>query len=83
MIVTKNKMKYLWDGLDLKNFEFIKIIPRRNAIIFMKDKCPESKMKWCIEHKGNGHYFETYEDLLNYWTSSKMSRLDRSKMTEV
>lgn len=76
-------MKYLWKGLDLENFEVIKIIPQTHPVIFMKDTRPHSKLKWCIEHKGNGHYFETYEDLLSYWTSSKMSRLARSKMTEV
>lgn len=76
-------MKYLWKGLDLENFEVIKIILEKYPVIFMKDKRPHSKMKWCIEYKGNGHYFETYEDLLNYWTCSKMSRLARSKMTEV
>ena len=63
-------MKQIKSGLDLNNFEVIDLILKKYPVVFMKDKRPESKLKWCIQYKGSGHYFETYNELLDYYNQN-------------
>lgn len=62
---------YLWEGLDLKNFEVIGIHPQTQdrAVIIMYDKRADSKKRWCLQFRGSGRYFETAEEALDYFRS--------------
>jgi len=49
-------------------FDVIDIIPQnsRAAAIIMRDKRPRSVKPWCVQYRGNGHYFDTRQELDNY-----------------
>ncbi len=68
MEVNQEQEKYLWNGLDLENFEVIQVLPQSKniAAIIMRCKHPDWGKLWCIEHRGTGRYFDTYGQMLNY-----------------
>lgn len=66
--------RYL-DGyrLDYEHFEVIDIIPQDNefAATIMHDIRPDAVKPWCVQFRGNGHYFITREELDNYCHNRK------------
>ena len=66
----EDKSRYLWSGLSLGRFAVISIIPikpqKNEAVIVQFDRKPTPK-RWCIEYRGNGHYFETYDEMKQYF----------------
>lgn len=67
-MVDKNLSRYLWKGLDLKRYSVAKIIPQdnTNAVIIMYSNDPNDP-HWCLQYKGNGHYFDTAQQLMDYY----------------
>lgn len=65
----KNDLQdYLWPGLNLNRYEVIKILPqdRNFAAIIMKSR-NQTDTLWCLEYIGNGHYFDTKKELLEFY----------------
>lgn len=62
--------RYLWKGLDLKRYSVVKIVPQdeHNAVIIMFSNDPNDP-HWCMEYMGSGHYFDTIDQLLDYYYS--------------
>lgn len=60
--------RYLHKGLNLDDFDVIDILPqdRHYAVIIMKNKHSYAPKKWCLQYRGNGHYFDTEEELRAY-----------------
>lgn len=69
-MVDENLSRYLWKGLDLKRYSVVKIIPQddTNAVIIMFSNDPNDP-HWCLEYMGGGHYFDTAQQLLDYYYS--------------
>lgn len=63
--------QYLWDGLDLENYDIIGIHPQTTgqAVIIMRDNREDSLRPWCLQYRGTGRYFETAEDAIQYFKS--------------
>lgn len=61
------KQKYLWDGLDLDQYDVFSILPQDNmfAAIIMRDKEPRP-YPWVAEFRGSGFYFQTYKQIMDY-----------------
>lgn len=59
--------EYLKRSLDLDNYDIIRIISLgdRFPTIMMRDKRADAKAHWCIQHKGNGYYFQTLKEVTN------------------
>jgi len=59
--------RYLWDGLDLEKYDVIRFLPQnaREAVILMKAKF-DTPRPYCVEYRGSGHYFTTFEELTAY-----------------
>ena len=64
---------YLYKGLNLDDFDVIDILPqdRHSAVIIMKNKHSYAPKKWCLQYRGNGHYFDTEEELNAYFKERK------------
>ena len=43
-----------------------------------QDKQNSFPVNWCVQHAGNGHYFETKEDAEDYLECRKFNRTKRS-----
>lgn len=71
----KDLSRYLWDGLNLNRYEVIRIIPqsRDHAVIVMRCR-DEGDHHWCLQYKGNGHYFDTAQQLMDYYASRKFKK---------
>ena len=69
-MVDENLSRYLWKGLDLKRYSVVKIIPQddTNAVIIMFSNDPNDP-HWCLEYMGGGHYFDTTQQLMDYFHS--------------
>ena len=69
-MVDENLSRYLWKGLDLKRYSVVKIIPQdeTNAVIIMYSTDLDDP-HWCLEYMGGGHYFDTAQQLKNYYES--------------
>ena len=65
--------RYLYKGLNLDDFDVIDILPqdRHSAVIIMKNKHSYAPKKWCLQYRGNGHYFDTEEELNAYFKERK------------
>lgn len=63
-----NLNRYLWTGLDFNRYSVAEIIPqdRYNAVIIMKSN-DKTNPHWCLQYRGGGHYFDTVQQLLNYY----------------
>lgn len=74
-MVDKNLSRYLWKGLDLKRYSVVKIIPQddTNAVIIMFSNDPNDP-HWCLEYMGGGHYFDTAQQLIDYFESRKFKK---------
>jgi len=66
----ENLSHYLWKGLDFKRYAVAKIIPQnsKNAVIIMYCK-DVNDPHWCLEYMGGGHYFDTIDQLIDYYNS--------------
>lgn len=67
--------KYLWKGLDLKRYSVVRIIPQdaKHAVIIMFSN-DKNDPHWCLQYKGNGHYFDTAQQLMNYFHSRRFKK---------
>lgn len=76
-LIDKNLRRYLWTGLDYERYEVIKIIPQTTnfAAIVMKSR-NTADTTWCLEYCGTGHYFDTYEELQNFYFEHFKKRLE-------
>lgn len=65
--------RFLYKGLNLDDFDVIDILPqdRHSAVIIMKNKHSYAPKKWCLQYRGNGHYFDTEEELNAYFKERK------------
>ena len=67
--------EYLWKGLDLKRYSVVRIVPQNEEhaviIMFSNDK---DDPHWCLQYKGNGHYFDTFQQLMNYFHSRRFKK---------
>ena len=68
--------RYLWKGLDHKRYSVVRIVPqdKEHAVIIMYSNDP-SDPHWCLQHKGNGHYFDTVQKLMDYYCSRGFTKL--------
>lgn len=78
---TRYLSRYLHKGLNLDDFTVVKIIPqdRHFAVIIMKNKDPYAPKKWCLQYRGNGHYFDTEEELNAYFKERKFKNKLKGK----
>ena len=55
MQISQEQERYLWIGLDLDNFEVVRVLPQnvKEAAIIMRCKHPDWGKLWCIEHRGS------------------------------
>ena len=69
-MVDENLSRYLWKGLNLQRYSVVKIIPQddTNAVIIMFSNDPNDP-HWCLEYMGGGHYFDTAQQLMDYFHS--------------
>lgn len=69
-MTDKDLSHYLWDGLDLKRYSVVRIIPqdKTNAVIVMYSNDPTDP-HWCLEYMGGGHYFDTVQQMMDYYDS--------------
>ena len=60
--------RFLWNGLDLEKYEVRKIVPQNetDAVVIMQSHI-SSDRRWCLEYRGNGHYFNTFAELETYY----------------
>ena len=67
--------KYLWKGLDLKRYSVVRIVPqsKEHAVIIMYSNEP-SDPHWCLQYRGNGHYFDTAKQLMDYFHSRRFKK---------
>ena len=77
MELNKEYQQQLRQGLDLMNFDLIRILPQKTnvAAVILRSKQPDQKNPWCVQYLGNGHYFNTYAQAIDYckkrgWTNS-------------
>ena len=77
-MVDENLSRYLWKGLDLKRYSVVKIIPQddTNAVIIMFSNDPNDP-HWCLEYMGGGHYFDTAQQLMDYFHSRHFKKGSR------
>lgn len=67
--------KYLWKGLDLNRYSVVRIIPQdaQHAVIIMFSN-EKDDPHWCLQYKGNGHYFDTFQQLMDYFHSRRFKK---------
>ena len=68
--------RYLWKGLDLKRYSIVRIIPqsKEHAVIIMYSN-DSNAPHWCLQSKGNGPYFDTAQQLMDYYFSRGFKKL--------
>ena len=69
-MADENLSHYLWKGLDLERYSVVRIIPQDedNAVIIMYSNDKDDP-HWCLEYMGGGHYFDTIDQLTDYYRS--------------
>lgn len=64
--------KYLHDGLNLNRFAVVAVWPQpketKYAVLLMRSRDKGDPAPWCVQYRGNGHYFETVQDAFGYCT---------------
>lgn len=70
--------KYLWKGLDLKRYSVVRIVPqsKEHAVIIMYSNDPADP-HWCLQYRGNGQYFATAKQLMDYYCSRGFKKLHK------
>ena len=74
--MNEDLSRYLWKGLDLKRYSVVRIVPqdKEHAVIIMFSN-DKNDPHWCLQYKGNGHYFDTFRQLLDYYRSRRFKGL--------
>ena len=74
-MANEDMSRYLWKGLDLKRYSVVRIIPqdKHNAVIIMYSN-DKNDPHWCLEYMGGGHYFDTAQQLMDYYASRKFKK---------
>ena len=72
----KELEKFLWKGLNLERYSVVRIVPqdKENAVVIMYSNDPGDP-HWCLQYKGNGHYFTTATQLLDYYDSRGFKKM--------
>ena len=67
--------RYLWKGLNLNRYSVVRIIPQdaKHAVIIMFSN-DRNDPHWCLQYKGNGHYFDTAQQLMDYFHSRRIKK---------
>ena len=75
-MANEDLSRYLWKGLNLKRYSVVRIIPQdaKHAVIIMFSNDKDDP-HWCLQYKGNGHYFDTFQQLMNYFHSRGFKKL--------
>ena len=75
-MIPEELSRYLWEGLDLDRYSVVRIVPqdKDNAVVIMYSNDP-SDPYWCLQYKGNGHYFATAKELMDYYCSRGFKKL--------
>jgi len=64
--------KYLHKGLNLKRFSVVAIWPQPNekkyAVLLMQSRDIDDPAPWCVHYRGNGSYFATVQEAVDYCT---------------
>ena len=70
-----NLSHYLWKGFDLKRYSVARIVPQNEeyAVIIMFSNDREDP-HWCLQYKGNGHYFDAFQQLMDYFHSRRFRK---------
>ena len=62
--------KYLHKGLNLERFSVVAIWPqpgeKKYAVLLMLSRDIDDPAPWCVQYRGNGHYFSTVQEAFNY-----------------
>lgn len=68
--------RFLHRGLALDDFDVVEILPQNthHAVIVMHNKNSEAPTPWCLQYCGNGHYFETRDELDSYFKKRRFKR---------
>ena len=71
-MMNEDLSRYLWKGLDLERYSVVKIIPQdaKVAVIIMFSR-EKNDPHWCLEYRGNGHYFDTPQKMMDYFYSRR------------
>ena len=74
-MVNEDLSQYLWKGLNLKRYSVVRIIPQdsKHAVIIMFSNDRDDP-HWCLQYKGNGHYFDTFQQLMDYFHGRRFKR---------
>lgn len=74
-MVNEELSHYLWKGLNLERYSVVRIVPQdaKHAVIIMYSKDPGDP-HWCLQYKGNGHYFDTAQQLMDYFHSRRFKK---------
>ena len=74
--MNEDLSRYLWKGLDLKRYSVVRIIPQdsKHAVIIMFSN-DENDPHWCLQFIGNGHYFDSFQELMDYLHSRRFKGL--------
>lgn len=65
----KKLQSYVWAGLDTARFAVVAIWPQNanEAVILLQERGKPPEMKpWSVQWRGNGHYFRTIGEALEY-----------------
>lgn len=75
-MIPEKLSRYLWEGLDLHRYSVVRIVPqdKDNAVVIMYSNDPGDP-HWCLQYKGNGHYFATAKELMDYYCSRGFKKL--------
>lgn len=73
--MNKDLSRYLWKGLNYDRYEVIRIIPQNHAHAVIVMRCrDEGDHHWCLQYCGGGHYFDTAQQLMDYYHSRKFRK---------
>jgi hypothetical protein len=74
-MANEDLSRYLWKGLNLERYCVVRIVPqdREHAVIIMYSKDPKDP-HWCLQYRGNGHYFDTIQQLMDYYHSRRFKK---------
>jgi len=72
---SEELFRYLWKGLNLNRYSVVRIIPQdaKHAVIIMFSN-DRNDPHWCLQYKGNGHYFDTAQQLMDYFHSRRFKK---------
>ena len=75
-MIPEELSRYLWEGLDLQRYTVVRIVPqdKDNAVVIMYSNDPNDP-HWCLQYKGNGHYFASAKELMDYYCSRGFKKL--------